>query len=410
MNRVLSVDLLRGFSLVCMVLIHFIIYWGNEAAMHTWLYFTFNDLLADWGAAGFLMMMGISQVLSAAKTPDAAAMVLFKKALLRSVYLFVVGLIMLGLAWGPEQIWQWDILTLMGFATLVLYFCRFLPSWLILVIGAAIALATPWLRGLVDPVATWGGAFLPVPFISDYVPGLYVEPAHEFPSVWRLDMIFQGFAVSGTFPVFPWLVFPLVGFVLGRRIVAQRLQRDLPWLLLGGFLLTGLGLAGAFSSLDRPAIAVVTEYLAPLCFYPDSFTMLLCQLGIAVVVFSSLYYWFDVRPRTEAKIGFFHRLFSRTSRYSLTFYFLHYQLIGWPLLVVYGFTGAYLLFDFMDAWPALLSGLVAVTFLEWLLVIWERHDGKYSLEWLLAVLTAQLVKVDAAPPEPAVVVDGAPRA
>ena len=58
-----------------------------------------------------------------------------------------------------------------------------MPSWLILVIGAAIALATPWLRGLVDPVATWGGAFLPMPFISDYVPGLYVEPAHEFPSV-----------------------------------------------------------------------------------------------------------------------------------------------------------------------------------------------------------------------------------
>ena len=80
MNRVLSVDLLRGFSLVCMVLIHFIIYWGNEAAMHTWLYFTFNDLLADWGAAGFLMMMGISQVLSAAKTPNAAELVLFKKS------------------------------------------------------------------------------------------------------------------------------------------------------------------------------------------------------------------------------------------------------------------------------------------------------------------------------------------
>jgi hypothetical protein len=117
-----------------------------------------------------------------------------------------------------------------------------------------------------------------------------------------------------------------------------------------------------------------------------------------------------VRPRNEAKIGFFHRLFNRTSRYSLTFYFLHYQLIGWSLLIVYALTGAYLIFDFMDAWPALLSGLVAVTFLEWLLVLWERHGGKYSLEWLLAVLTAQLVKADAAAPEPSVVVNRAPRA
>ena len=117
-----------------------------------------------------------------------------------------------------------------------------------------------------------------------------------------------------------------------------------------------------------------------------------------------------MRPRNEAKIGFFHRLFNRTSRYSLTFYFLHYQLIGWSLLIVYALTGAYLLFDFMDAWPALLSGLVAVTFLAWLLVLWERHGGKYSLEWLLAVLTAQVVKENAAKPDMLVRIDRAPRA
>jgi uncharacterized membrane protein len=398
MNRVLSVDLLRGFSLVCMVLIHFMIYWGNAAAMDSWLYFALNDLLGDWGAAGFLMMMGISQVLSAAKAPTAAEIVLFKKALLRSIYLFVVGLIMLALAWGPEQIWQWDILTLMGFATLVLYGCRFLPSWLILLLGAAIALATPWLRGLVDPVATWGGAFLPTPFISDYVPGLFVEPAHEFPSVWQLDMILQGFLISGTFPIFPWLLFPLLGFVLGRRIVAQRLQQDLPLLLIVGGLATALGLAGALASLGRPGLSVVSQYITPLSFYPDSFTMLLCQLGIALIVFALLYYWWDVRPRAATQVGFWGGLFSRTSRYSLTFYFLHYQLIGWPLLIAYAFTGMYRIFDFADAWLAFVSGLVAVTLLELLLALWARHDGKYSLEWGLALLTARLVRVEATLP------------
>ena len=337
-------------------------------------------------------MMGISQVLSAAKTPDAGAIVLFKKALLRSVYLFGVGLLMLALAWGPEQIWQWDILTLMGFATLVLYFCRFLPSWLVLLLGAAIALLTPWLRGLVDPIATWGGAFLPTPFIAEYLPGLFVAPAHEFPSVWRLDMILQGFLISGTFPVFPWLLFPLIGFVFGRRIVAHRFQQDLLLVVIVGVVATALGLAGAFASLGNPPQRIITGYLAPLSFYPDSFTMLLCQLGIALIVYATLYYWFDVRPHAGKTEGFFTRIFRRTSRYSLTFYFLHYQLIGWPLLLVAAFTGAYLICDFMDAWPALISGLVAVTLLELLLVLWERHDGKYSLEWCLAVLTTRVVK------------------
>ncbi len=71
----------------------------------------------------------------------------------------------------------------------------------------------------------------------------------EFAVVWRWDAIVQGFLLTGTFPVFPWVIFPLIGFVLGRRIVARRLQHDLPFLLIIGFLLVGLGLGGAISSL-----------------------------------------------------------------------------------------------------------------------------------------------------------------
>jgi hypothetical protein len=63
-----------------MVLIHFMIYFGDEAAVHTWPYFVLNHLLGDWNAAGVLMMMGISQVLSAARAPEASSLLLFKKA------------------------------------------------------------------------------------------------------------------------------------------------------------------------------------------------------------------------------------------------------------------------------------------------------------------------------------------
>ena len=392
MNRVRSVDILRGFALMCMVLIHFMIYFGNEAAVRTWPYFILNHLLGDWGAAGFLMMMGVSQVLSAAKVADADAMYLFKKVALRSAYLFVVGLLMLALAWGPHEIWQWDILTLMGFSTLVLYFCRFLPSWLILGLSAAVAVVTPWLRSQVDLAASWGGAFIPVPVISDYLPGLLVDPAGEFEVVWRLGAIVRGLLLTGTFPVFPWVIFPLIGFVLGRRIVARRLQHDLPVLLSVGFLLVGLGLGGAISSLARPGASVVTDYIAPLSFYPDSFTMLFCQTGISLAVFGILFYWYDVRPRAPQNGGFMTSLYNRTSRFSLTFYFLHYQLIGWTLAIIYVITGKTRMFDLMGAWSALICGLAALVFLELLLAIWERHGGRYSLEWILAVLTARFVR------------------
>jgi hypothetical protein len=45
----------------------------------------------------------------------------------------------------------------------------------------------------------------------------------------------------------------------------------------------------------------------------------------------------------------------------------------------------------MGARPALACGVAAVIFLELLLAVWERHGGRYSLEWVLALLTARLV-------------------
>jgi hypothetical protein len=100
---------------------------------------------------------------------------------------------------------------------------------------------------------------------------------------------------------------------------------------------------------------------------------------------------YDIRRR-DRPAGFPTRLYNRTSRFSLTFYFLHYLLIGWSLAVVYAATGEYRIFDLMGAWPALACGVAAVIFLELLLAVWERHGGRYSLEWTLALLTTRLVR------------------
>jgi len=146
-TRVLSIDIVRGFALVCMVLVHFLIYFSNAEAEKTWLYFSFNHLLGDWGASCFLMMMGISQVFSERKHTDLSQYLLFQRALIRGLFIFIAGIVMLVLAWGPSQIWRWDILTLMGFATIIIFFCRKLPSWSILFLALLIALVSPYLRG-----------------------------------------------------------------------------------------------------------------------------------------------------------------------------------------------------------------------------------------------------------------------
>ena len=387
MQRIVSIDVLRGFSLTGMVVCHFMLEYGNAQAQESPLYFIMNHALGDFGAVWFLLLVGVSQVVSGERRKELGEINLMKKAFLRGAYVFGAGLLMAVLAFGPKNMWNWDILTLIGSAYIVLYFCRFLPSWLILLIVAAIAFMAPWLRGTVDFMADWGGKFIQTPVISDYLPGIVVEPVDEYHAGWRLPEMMRGFFLSGFFPIFPWLVFPLTGFVIGRRIVAKQMKQDLPFLLIIGFVLMFLAFTVAYAGLLRPGSSPVTDYIAPFSFFPNSNTMVYLQMGEALVLFALLYFYYDGRENTVPRTGMFAAWFKRMSRHSLTVYFIHYPLISWPLWIIYLFTGRYLEMDLMGALPAFLLGSAAVALFLVCLKAWERRGNKYSLEWGLKKLT-----------------------
>ena len=68
-ERIISVDVTRGLALILMVMVHFMVYLGDAAAVDTWPYFLFNHVLADWGAVCFLLMMGIGILCSVRLLP-----------------------------------------------------------------------------------------------------------------------------------------------------------------------------------------------------------------------------------------------------------------------------------------------------------------------------------------------------
>jgi len=387
MQRTISIDVLRGFSLVLMIMCHFMIGYGDAEAVESLPYFILDQFIGDFGATWFLLMVGMSQVLSADRRKEVGEFNLMKKAFLRGVYVFAAGLLMAALAWGPKEIWDWDILTLIGSATVVLYFCRFLPSWLILLNSAALALMSPWLRGGVDFTAGWGGELVAAPFISDYLPGILFNPVSDYKVIWRLDDIVKGYFLSGTFPIFPWLAYPLIGFVIGRRIVGKQIKQDLPILQLIGLILIFLGGTVSYASLFRPGSSPISDYIAPLSFYPDSITLFYLQTGVALVLFSLLYFYYDGRETAVPRTGLFVAWYKRLSRYSLTVYFFHWLLICWPLWIIYFITGRFPIQDLMGALPAFLLGLAAVALFLVCLKGWDRRGGKYSLEWGLRKMT-----------------------
>ena len=99
-----------------------------------------------------------------------------------------------------------------------------------------------------------------------------------------------------------------------------------------------------------------------------------------------------MRRKAKPGDGLFARLVSTTSRYSLSFYFMHYLLIGWTLCAVYMATGRYRISSLMGDVPSLACGLAAIVALEVLLFHWQKAGGKYSLEWFLEMVAAQIGK------------------
>lgn len=392
-GRVLSIDILRGFTLIAMAIGHFLIFYGDETAVDSSIYFFLDDILGDWGAAGFLMMMGMSQVLSSDRMGKQDNRLRLRKALVRGGFLFVVGLAMLLLVFGPDYLWIWDILTLMGVATLVLFFLRSVPSWLLLALVCGLALATPWLRGMPFMAAEWSGGFEAVTSsVFKHAPGIFVDPAAGGHGTWQVASTVKGFFLSGDFPVLPWIAFSITGFVLGRRIVDGRMKTDIPFVLSVGVVLVVLGFWGAYVGSSAAPEAIVDGYICAYSFYPDSFTMILHQMGMVLIVFGVLYHIFDVRRAGEERSGRLSAILIRTSKYSLSFYVGHYVLIGWPLAVVYAFTGQYLIEDLMGPAPALLCGLAAVVVLEAMLIHWDRTRSTFNLESLLARIMTRVVK------------------
>ena len=62
MQRIISIDVLRGFSLTGMVICHFMLEYGDAHAPESLLYFIMDHALGDFGAAWFLLLVGVSQV------------------------------------------------------------------------------------------------------------------------------------------------------------------------------------------------------------------------------------------------------------------------------------------------------------------------------------------------------------
>jgi uncharacterized membrane protein len=359
-----SIDLLRTLAIQVMVLVHF------------------SENLAGWtmpitglGAPLFSFLSGVSYFLwvQGQQARGRSDEEISKVSIRRGLFVFGVGIAFNVLVWFPEGTFNWDVLTLIGSALLVLNLARRLPVPIIVFAAAMIITVSPVLRVLTDYPAYWQDVFF------DYD--------------MNLEEVVYGYFVNGYFPIFPWLAFSLAGFSAATYLFGQQDDEEdasertprFPWLTV--YVGMGLVATSLTALLLRPYLptAITANFLGGWTMFPTTIEYALAMIGSDLLLLSLLHYYVDQNSRMNQR-GPLLNIAKTFSRYSLTIYILHHVVHLWPLWI---YTRAIGNEDPTELWmkattvPVALS--LAVVFLVacFFLMRWIGPDRRFGMEaWM----------------------------
>lgn len=302
--RYASIDILRTVAIVLMVLVHFM---ENLSG-------------SDWAPAGlgaplFTFLVGVSYRLwlNGQEARGQEEGEISKVTIRRGLFLIALGFAFNVFVWLPEDTYNWDVLTFIGTAFLVLNVFRHVPL-VIPVFGGCVAFAlAPVLRAMTDYDAYW---------VNGYFEGDLT-----------LSDVFIGFFANGFFPLLPWIVYPLAGFVTASVLFAEpeRVKETTRRAALVGLALIA---ASALLRLSRPYTpeSLSRHFLTGWTMFPPSVEYVLGTLGVALFLFALGHRWVDQHPRL-VNHQVVRVVFTTFSKYSLTIYLLHHVVHLWPLWI-----------------------------------------------------------------------------
>lgn len=309
--RLASIDLLRTVAIVTMVLVHF------AENLSGW-----TPPFAGLGAPLFVFLSGASYFLwsDALVTRDLSDDSITRISVRRGLFVFGAGFAFNLFVWLPEDIFNWDVLTFIGSALVLLGFMRRLPLGVLVLVGAVSMLSAPILRGMAGYAEYWETGYFECDLtISD---------------------VLIGYLATGYFPLLPWLTLSLVGYATAAWMFARQpfdtacAARPTRIATVGlGLVALSAGLLLLRQSLSGP---VAAGMLGGWTMFPPTTEYVIGMLGVAMASLALAHCFVD----PVAASGRFPGAFgvARTfSQYSLTIYVLHHVLHLWPLWI-HGYT------------------------------------------------------------------------
>lgn len=357
--RYSSIDLLRTFAIVVMVFVHFL---ENLSGV--------TPLIAGTGAPLFMFLSGISYRLwlNGQYRRSTSETRISQITIRRGLFLIGLGFLFNVFVWLPEDAFSWDVLTLIGSGVIAMNLARNLPPSITLFACVVTYLISPIARNLVDWPAYWTEHY--------YDPDL------------TLTDTMVGYFVTGYFPILPWIIYPLIGFVTGTLVFEpDRDDARTPATLRRG-MFVGVTLLGLASI----AIAVRT-YAADLLpanlpqswsMFPPSLEYVTASIGFCLLGFCGLHDRID-RRMPESWLAGVRSLAAVFSRYSLTIYLLHHVVHLWPLWIYGLMMGQEPTEYWGQATTPAMATVLAILFLagSLLMVKWfEKSDTQGVEAWM----------------------------
>lgn len=354
--RYLSVDILRTAAIVLMVLVHFF----ENLSGYIW-------SLGGFGAALFTFLSGASYRLwlTVQQERGRSEDEISKRTIRRGLFLLGVGFAFNILVWLPEDTFNWDVLTFIGAALIALDLMRRLPLLIPLVVSVAAFVISPVLRQLTDYPAYWTNGY----FECDLT----------------LSDVVLGFLVNGFFPFLPWILYPLVGYVVASVMCTRRSEYRLSpaaVMGIGAVMIVASVLAIQFRSALPEGLT--RTFLTGWSMFPPSPEYIFRSLGIAVFSFGLLHRLIDLRPDAGSASAF-QTVFLTFSKHSLSIYLLHHIVHLWPLWIYGVATGNEATHYWQNALPWTASLVLSLVFLvlAYFLFRWMDREKKPGVESMM---------------------------
>ena len=339
-ERIISIDILRGLTIIFMIPFHFFIKWMDWTPRDYGIFKEITVFLSILTAPFFLIIsgMGYHYFINKKINENISKSNIFSEVLKRSLFIFGVSTllqILFGFIFNTEStnIIYWSVFQVIGFSMILFFSFPFLKQNLRIVLYISVIILLFFLDNII--------------------------------SVFKLNYL--SILNEGVFEFIPWVNFFIFGLFFGSTISnwpGEQFSIKLIICIIIGIM---------------SYLTFFMRILLPFHYYSTYFfAFFMLMVGIFIILFCLCYYFFD----RKGKDIYIQKSIIRWGKLAFSIYYIHFGVIGigiivFPLIINEIYTSGFLIYQFI------IFLVIFFISLEMFIRIWQRYNFFLGIEWFM---------------------------